>query len=56
MSTSAFSSAETVVLEREVESSEDQVELSDIWSEKQLENCAQWILSNKFSKVNKLSL
>lgn len=54
MTSSAFSTAEITSLERETESTEDQVEFTDIWSEKQQKECIEWIKSNNFSKVNKL--
>ncbi|KAL5283397.1 DPH2 family protein [Megaselia abdita] len=51
MTSSAFSSAEQSVLERETETNDEKVEFTNIWSEKQQNECIQWIKSNQFSKV-----
>lgn len=52
MTSSAFSSAESTVLEREAENIEEPIEFENIWSEKQQNDCVQWIKTNLFTKVN----
>lgn len=49
---SAFSSADTAVFDRETESYEEQIEISKIWSESKRNDCIQWIKANQFTKVN----
>lgn len=56
MTSSAFSSADAAVLEREADPLNEQIELKDIWSEKQQTDCFHWIKRNQFTKVCKQKL
>lgn len=53
MSSSAFSSGDSAVLDRETED-EEKIEFENIWSDRQQNDCVHWIKSNQFTKVRLL--
>lgn len=56
--TSAFSSSDTAVLERQADllDVEREVSLEEIWSDSQRETCFEWIKSNGYKRVRSRSL